>query len=77
MLALIQEIFYASEKAWTDREAKPDAVTKKSHPDIAAAARKTRRDFVQGEKLVHSVKSGERPYESLEWWEQHIHQRYQ
>ena len=42
LLALVQEIFEARETAKAAREAQPHAVTKRSHPDLAAAAKNAR-----------------------------------
>ena len=40
LLAIVREIFHAREKAKAERERQPIAVTRRSHPDIAAAAKK-------------------------------------
>ena len=47
LLALTREIFEAHEKAKAKKEANPHAVTKKSHPDLAAAAKKARKDMLK------------------------------
>jgi len=51
-------------------------VTKKSHPDLAAAAKTARQEYVAGKKLAYNVQDGTRKYGTLNSWEQDLHRRF-
>ena len=76
LMALVREIFEAREKAKAERERKPVAVTRRSHPDIAAAAKKARRQFATGKKLADGIEDGTMRYDTLNEWEKDLHQRF-
>ena len=56
LLALVREVFEARRCKRISRESQPSAVTKKSHPDLAAAAKNARREYIAGKRLAHKVK---------------------
>ena len=76
LLALVREVFEARRCKRISRESQPSAVTKKSHPDLAAAAKNARQEYVAGKRLAYSVEDQTRKYDTLNWWEQDLHQRF-
>ena len=76
LLALVREVFEARRCKRISRESQPSVVTKKSHPDLAAAAKNARQEYVAGKKLAYSVEDKTRKYETLNWWEQDLHHRF-
>ena len=76
LLALVREVFEARRCKRIATESQPSVVTKKSHPDLAAAAKNARREYVAGQRLAYSVEDQTRKYDTLNWWEQDLHQRF-
>ena len=76
LMALVREIFDARRKAKAERERQPIAVTRRSHPDIAAAAKKARQQFATGKKLADGIEGGTIKYDELNDWEKGLHQKF-
>ena len=76
LMALGREIFDARKKAKAERERQPNAVTRRSHPELAAAAVKARRQFATGKKLADGIEDGTMRYDTLNEWEKDLHQRF-
>ena len=76
LMALVREIFDARQKAKAERERQPIAVTRRSHPDIAAAAKKARQQFATGKKLADGIEGGTIKYDELNDWEKGLHQKF-
>ena len=76
LMALVREIFDAREKAKAERERKPSAVTRRSHPDIAAAAKKARQQFATGKRLADGIEGGTMRHDTLKEWEKDLHQQF-
>ena len=55
---------------------KPKAITKRSHPDIAAAAKKARQQFATGKKLADGIEDGTIECDELNDWEKGLHQQF-
>ena len=75
-MALVREIFQARKETKAERKRKPIAVSRRSHPDIAAAAKKARRQFATGKKLAAEIESGTIEYHDLKDWEKGLHQQF-
>ena len=58
------------------RERQPALVTRRSHPDLAAAAKRARRAYVRGEQLANAIEYGIRKYEDLDERERDLHRQY-
>ena len=76
LLNLGYEVFQARQTARAEREKETHVVTRKSHPELAKAARKARQEYAKGKKLAYMVDDGSKIYNDLNWWEKDLHQRF-
>ena len=76
LLNLGYEVFQARQTARAEREKQTHVVTRKSHPELAKAARKARQEYAKGKKLAYMVDDKSKIYDDLNWWEKELHQRF-
>ena len=75
-MAVLRDVHVAREQARVERERQPARVTRRSHPDLTAAAKRARRAYVRGEQLANAIEYGIRKYEDLDERERELHQQY-
>ena len=57
-MAVLRNVHIAREQVRVERERQPTRVTRRSHPDFAAAAKRARRAYVRGEQLANAIEYG-------------------
>ena len=75
-MAVLRDVHIACEQARVERERQPARVTRRSHPDLAAAAKRARRAYVRGEQLANAIEYGIRKEKDLDERERELHQQY-
>ena len=76
LMAVVREVVVAREKTQADSARQTQPITKQSHPELAAAAQKARQEFAQGLKHANNVDLARIEHDTLERWEQELHQRF-
>ena len=76
LMAVVREIFDARENTQAERARQPPVPSRRSHPELAAAAQKARQEYAEGMKLANDVDLSRRKYDTLDSREQELHRRF-